>query len=205
MRALDLNEVAGLRQLALLVMAGALCAPCLARAAAPAVAPTWHVGGDLGVHMRGEAGGSASALGTIGPRVQLHLLPFARAGLSYGISYAAGQGDADLRASTLYQRLTARMDFGFQARAAWLYLGAGVVGGHQYTRLHGGDTSLSASALSVGGLLGTGVDVSLRPVTLRIGIDAQWLGGRMDMVAAIGAVFELPGSSPRPAKRGGRR
>lgn len=151
-----------------------------------------RVGGDLGLLMRQEAGGQRTGLFTLGPRASLHWGE--RLALSGAYGLARGSDGTVARATTWYHRFSLRPEVHFPVRSAAFVLAAGPALTVVRTTLRGGDApSVAARYTRAGVSTGAALDVHLRPLVLRAGVDLVWSSGRQDMQVGLGALFDFGG------------
>jgi hypothetical protein len=151
-----------------------------------------RVGVDLGLLLRQEAGGQRTGLLTGGPRAAFHLGEhFALSG-AYGAAYSADGTAA--RASSWFHRFTLRPELHLPVRSAAFVLAAGPSLTMVRTTLSGGNAPSVASHYTRAGLsTGAALDVHLRPLVLRAGLDLVWSSGRQDLQVGLGALFDFGG------------
>lgn len=158
---------------------------------ANAAAPV-RVGADVGLLLRQEAGGQRTGLLTGGPRASFHLGDhFALSG-AYGLAHSADGTAA--RASTWLHRFTLRPELHLPVRSAAFVLAAGPALTMVRTTLSGGGPLSVSSRYTRAGLsTGAALDVHLRPLVLRAGLDFVWSSGRQDVQVGLGALFDFGG------------
>jgi hypothetical protein len=158
---------------------------------AAASAPV-RVGGDVGLLLRQEAGGQRTGLFTLGPRAAWQVGEhFALSG-AYGLAHSAEGTVA--RATTWYHRFTLRPEVHFPVRAAAFVLAAGPALTVVRTTLRGGNAPSVATRYTRAGVsTGAALDVHLRPLVLRAGLDLVWSSGRQDVQVGVGALFDFGG------------
>lgn len=151
-----------------------------------------RVGADVGLLLRQEAGGQRTGLLTGGPRVSFHWGEHLALSGAYGAAWSA-EGTA-ARASSWYHRFTLRPELHLPVRSAAFVLAAGPALTLVRTTLSGGGApAVSSGYTRVGLSTGAALDVHLRPLVLRAGVDLVWSSGRQDVQVGLGALFDFGG------------
>jgi len=149
-----------------------------------------RVGVDVGLLLKQEAGGHRTGLLTGGPRASFHLGDHFALSAAYGAAWSS-EGTA-VRASSWYHRFTLRPELHLPVRSAAFVLAAGPALTMVRTTLSGGSAPVVPSRYTRAGLsTGAALDVHLRPLVLRAGLDLVWTSGRQDVQVGLGALFDF--------------
>ncbi|HSP81669.1 MAG TPA: hypothetical protein VLQ93_24330 [Myxococcaceae bacterium] len=152
-----------------------------------------RAGVELGLLMRQEGGGQRSSLLSVGPRAALSLGRYLELSGAYGFSWSA-EG-TEVRATSQYHRLTLRPELHLPVRSAAFVLAAGPALTVTHTTLSDRDAAVSTRYTRLGLSGGAALDIHLKPLTLRTGMDLVWTAGRLDLLLGVGALFTF-GESP---------
>jgi hypothetical protein len=165
----------------------------LSAAVACSTAATPFAALDVGLVMRDSAGGHHVPRAALGPRVGLAFSRHLAAELAYGVTPIQEGNDTAAASAWLHQLhlrpvafanlSTTRLAFG---AGPSLQLSRVTLYDRGVARLYRTVVRLSASAFA-------GVEVPLRPLTLRLSTQGVWTAGRFDLTFGVGAAYTFGG------------